>query len=235
MSKEFGDSGDGWQPDLQPDAPSAKSPAAGPETVRCSCGTAVEPSGKGSCPACGRFLPGNVVALIHGGRRMSLPPERASRRAELRAQVWADLGGTVPPIIGEVAEDFVSACVLRDQLVEHLEAIGPLTQRGTRRAAMDLYLATSARIERLSVPLGVFRDEVKAKTPTSDGITTIRRVIVYPGLDAMPTAALHLARDLLRRQEHGDTLTERELGQLDGLRSAMRGELVLPPDSRSTE
>jgi hypothetical protein len=178
MSKEFEDSGDNLHRDSQPASPSDESPAAGPETVRCSCGAIVEPSGKGCCPACGRFLPGNVVALVHGGRRMSLPPERASRRAELRAQVWADLGGTVPPIIGEVAEDFVSACVLRDQLVEHLEAIGPLTQRGTRRAAMDLYLATSARIERASVQLGVFRDEVKAKTPTPDGITKITRICV---------------------------------------------------------
>jgi hypothetical protein len=65
--------------------------------------------GKGHCPNCGRFLPDNVAALIHGGRRMSLAPRRSSRRAELRAKVWADLGGHVSRILAEIAEDFVSA------------------------------------------------------------------------------------------------------------------------------
>src|SRR5690348_6078896 len=138
------------------ETPSDPQPADGLKTARyCSnCEADVEPGGKGFCPKCGRFLPENVVAVTHGGRRMTLPPERESHRVELRAKVWADLGGTIPPIMAEVAEDFVSACALRDQIVEHLEAIGPLTTRGTRRAAMDLYLATSARIERLSAMLG---------------------------------------------------------------------------------
>ncbi len=74
-------------------------------------------------------------------------------------------------------------------------------------------------------------DSVLPKTHTSDGITTIRRVIVHPGLDAMPSSALHLAHDLLSRQVKGEVLTERELGQLDILRSAMHGEPVLPADS----
>ena len=79
--------------------------------------------------------------------------------------------------------------------------------------------------------------EIKSgqSNPPSNAITTIRRVIVDPRLEAMPTSALQLARDLLARQVKGDVLTERELGQLDVLRSAMRGEVVLPPDSRSTE
>ncbi len=208
------------------ETPSAEPPAPGVKTsVYCSnCEEDVEPAGKGVCPVCKRFLPENIAALTHGGRRMSLPPERASRRADLRKEVWADLGGIVPPIIAEVGEDFVSACVLRDQLVEHLEAIGPLTVRGTRRAAMDLYLATSARIERLSAMLGAFKDgaPTQARTPAD-----------MVGVDAMPSSALHLAQDLLSRIAAGETLTEREQGQLDVLYSAMRGEVLLPPDPPS--
>lgn len=197
----------------------------GPETVRCSCGADVSPAGKGHCPVCGRFLPSNAVALVHGAHRLQVEPKRENRRLQLRAEVRADLGGHVPPIIREVAEDFVSACVLRDQLVEHLEAIGPLTQRGTRRAAMDLYLATSSRIERLSVLLGTFRDTAKAKTKTTTN--------PLPGLSSMPSSALDRARDLLTRLSQREALSDRERGQLDVLRAAMRGDLVLPTSDPS--
>lgn len=51
-----------------------------------------------------------------------------------------------------------------------------------------------------------------------------------PGLREMPSSALLYADGLLSRREKGETLTERELGQLDVLEPAMRGELRLPPD-----
>lgn len=206
--------------------PSTESPAPGVKTsVYCSnCEVDVEPAGKGVCPVCKRFLPENIAALTHGGRRMSLPPERASRRAELRKEVWADLGGIVPPIIAEVGEDFVSACVLRDQLVEHLEAIGPLTTRGTRRAAMDLYLATSARIERLSAMLGAFRSEVKGAGP-GPGVSAR-----LSHLDVMPVSALHDVQAFYERQSKGEVLSADELAVLAYLQRAMRGTVLLPPD-----
>ena len=47
------------------------------------------------------------------------------------------------------------------------------------------------------------------------------------GLADMPTPAITVLRDLMLRYE---SLTERELGQLDILRSAMRGEIALPAD-----
>lgn len=186
------------------------------------CDADVTPTGKGQCPKCKQFLPGNVGNLIHGGRRMDLPQPYKSRRAALKEQVWADLGDALPPIMAEVAEDFVSACVLRDQLVEHLEAIGPLTNRGARRAAMDLYLATSARIERLSAMLGAFRDELKAVAPAEPRTAS--------GLDGVPVSALKDAQVLLSRQLGGEVLNERELGVLAYLRRAIRGEVVLPAD-----
>ena len=200
--------------------PSDENPAEGPATLRfCpNCEEDVDPKGKGLCPKCGRFLPGNVVSLKHGARRLSLPPERASRRAALRAKVWEALGGNPPPIIAEVAEDFVSACVLRDQLTDYLEGIGPLTERGTRRAAMDLYLATSARIERLSAQLrGWIADNPALAKPRE-----------APGLKLMPTWALERSLGLWERVAAGEALSEREQGELDILDRALRGDILLP-------
>jgi hypothetical protein len=216
-----------------PDNPSDETLSVAPETVRVhcdECGVDVVPAGRGLCPTCGRFLPGNEVALIHGGRRMATPKERESRRTELRDQVMADLGGDLPPIIREVAEDFVSACVLRDILNEHLEVVGPLTQRGNRRAAMDMYLATSARIERLSVQLNAYREE-RRRTAAPVAAPSVEALPPSPGIEVMPTSAVELGVALLRRVVNGEQLTEREQGQLDVLRSAMRGYIVLPPDA----
>jgi hypothetical protein len=58
-----------------------------------------------------------------------------------------------------------------------------------------------------------------------------RRVRHLASAEKMPLAAIDRARDLLSRIVRGETLTEREYGQLDVLRSAMRGELVLPADT----
>ena len=190
----------------------------GTQRDRKNCDANVEPIGKGMCPGCGHFLPGHTVSLIHGGRRMNLPPPFKSRRAELKKQVWADLGGHLSPIEAEVADDFVSACVLRDQLVEHLEAIGPLTQRGARRAAMDLYLATSARIERLSAMVAAYKAGKPAQ-PTA-----------FPGAGQMALASIEHYRELLRRAASGESLSDFERGELEALRSAAQGHV--PPVSQ---
>jgi hypothetical protein len=57
-----------------------------------------------------------------------------------------------------------------------------------------------------------------SRTPTPDA---------NPGVERMPQTALELARDLLQRLAAGETLSEREQGQLDVLDAAMRGELLL--------
>jgi hypothetical protein len=212
-----------FSPTVAAISPFAEPAAPGASTFRwCTyCEQDVDAQGKGNCPACGRFLPGNVEAMTHGQRRAGpLPKERESRRAELRKKVWADLGGDVPTIIAEVAEDFVSACVMRDQLVDYLEDVGALTQRGARRNAMDLYLATSARIERLSVQLGAFKDAKPARPSPP----------LLPGAENMPIPALELAHALLMRIKAGEVLTEREQGQLDVLRAAMYGKVALPAE-----
>ncbi len=50
------------------------------------------------------------------------------------------------------------------------------------------------------------------------------------GVERMPTSALEAAHALLARLAKGETLSEREQGQLDVLRSAIHGEVALPPD-----
>jgi hypothetical protein len=52
----------------------------------------------------------------------------------------------------------------------------------------------------------------------------------FPGVERMPTSALGAARDLLTRHARGETLSEFDRGRLSVLRSALHGELVLPPD-----
>jgi len=64
---------------------------AGPATAECSCGETVTPTPRGQCPRCGRVLPGNALALRHGGRAelALVDPERS----ELFKAWAADLGG----------------------------------------------------------------------------------------------------------------------------------------------
>ena len=56
------------------------------------------------------------------------------------------------------------------------------------------------------------------------------------GIASMPSSALHLAQEFLKRQVAGeDVLTDREQGQLDVLHGAMDGTVLLPPDPRTPE
>lgn len=58
-----------------------------------------------------------------------------------------------------------------------------------------------------------------------------RRVRHLASAEKMPLATSDRARDLRSRMVGGKTLSEREEGQLDVLRSAIRGEVVLPADT----
>ncbi len=141
----------------------------GTETVHCSCGAYVAPVGQGQCPKCGRFLPANEVALVHGGRRMQLgrgSPMDEARRVAIRDAVIADLGGAdeCSAVLIELAGDFASAVSLRDLAWAHIASVGPLTKAGRRRAATDLYLQASQRAERLASRIGT--DRKPARVPT---------------------------------------------------------------------
>ena len=143
--------------------PSVPSPTLGPETVRCSrCDHKAEPAGKGRCSACGCWLSGNVGALVHGGRRMRLSGGTAldaAERVAIRDAIIEDIGGEsqISTVLREVVRDFAFGVVLRDRLADHLAAVGPLTRRGAKRAAVDLYMTASQRVERLAKLIGTER------------------------------------------------------------------------------
>ena len=161
-----------------PEAPFAVRPTEGAETVRCgNCDADVRQVGKGRCPGCGCWVLGNSGSVKDGSRRARPSPEQNTRRAELRTAIWEDAGGRPSPIIEVIIEDFVSTSIRREQVDAFLDEVGPLTQRGTRRPGMDLYLTLSARLERLSSLIGVLRSEAAPKRPT-DTVTRIIREIV---------------------------------------------------------
>lgn len=152
-------------------APSDHNQPSGPDTVvQCSkCRTEVEPSQRGQCPACGCWLPGNVGALVHGGRRLLAghgTPLDVEHRRELRDAVIADKGGfeNVSAVLASLIDDFAAAVILRDTAYGHLETVGPLTRAGRKRAVVDLYLAASARADRLANQIGL--DRVQRRVPS---------------------------------------------------------------------
>jgi hypothetical protein len=232
MSKKCEDSGDGLQPNLQPAAPFAAEGTNAPVTPPCTgCGSAEPPDAGGLCPTknCRCFRARNTAALVHGARA-KLTATDISARDELIAGLLAERGNKVDIVTRIKISDCATATILLQRVSRRLEEVGPTTAAGRTRSLVPIYAALSARVEKLSADLKLHHD-----APPPNAITTIRRVIIDPREEAMRSSASHLARDLLARQENGEVLTERELGQLDVLRSAMRGEVVLPPDSRSTE
>lgn len=98
----------------------------------------------------------------------------ASRLADLRAAVVADLGGEAEcsAVLRALVDDFAAAVALRDSAFANIEAIGPLTQAGRKRNVVDLYLAASARVERLASHIGVQR-----RTKTVDPLDQVRRAV----------------------------------------------------------
>ena len=122
-----------------------------------------------------RFPPGNVAALVHGGRRLQLgheTPLDEVRRIDLHDAVLTDLGGRaeVSAVLAELVADFAAAVVLRDVAYAHLAAVGPLTRAGRRRAVVDLYLQASARAERLAAQIGLRRVPKPAPSSFSEAI-----------------------------------------------------------------
>lgn len=137
-------------------------------TVRCRrCG--LEQPSTNVCTNCHSFLPGNESSLIHGGRRQQQgrgTPLDEAQRVAIRDAVLSDLGGEaeVSEVMRQLVEDFSGAVVLRDLVFRHLQATGPLTQAGRRRASVDLYLAASARAERLAKQIGTSRRPARVPT-----------------------------------------------------------------------
>lgn len=142
---------------------------SGAATVACSrCGTEAD-EGRNHCEACGCFLPSSSVRLEHGARRLAsgrgTPLDRA-RMSEIEAAVVQDLGGDdqISGVMSALIVDFAFAVVLRDLLSAHLQATGPLTRAGKKKAAYTTWLQASARVEALARRIGT--DRRPAKLPT---------------------------------------------------------------------
>lgn len=181
--------------------------------ARCS---AEVPAGAERCPACGVFQPGNIGALVHGLRSKKLAAKVDAYRVDLLDQLFKERGGREAlDVVSRIAiENYALVCAQHKTIESRLDQDGLFTQTGRRRSAFDMLKTISETIDRL-----------RAELPP-----TITRTSTFAGVDAMPSSALRLASDLLRRQLAGETLSERELGQLDMLRHATRGHVVLPPD-----
>ena len=141
-------------------------------TVRCRRGGLEQPS-TNTCSDCGSFLPGNTKALVHGGRRFMEGSGTAldeARRTQIEANVLEDLGGVdkVSEVQRRLVADFAGAVVLRELVFAHLQATGPLTKAGRRRACTTLYFDASARVERLAKLIGTQRRA--GRIPTLDEV-----------------------------------------------------------------
>jgi hypothetical protein len=154
-----------------PPEPCGASETSGGETVRCSrCGFESVPAGR-HCPKCGAFTLQNRCAVTHGLSRfrggLSTPLDLRQRDATAAA-VLADKGGPteVSAVVRPQVLDFAQAIQLRDAAWAHLAAVGPFTRAGRKRAAVDVYLAASARAQQLAAQIGLSR--LARKVPTLD-------------------------------------------------------------------
>jgi hypothetical protein len=137
-----------------------------------------EPSGERPCPRCGaanahdastcaachRFLPGNVAALTHGGRRSLDRPEALAAIAGKREELIQHLGGDPSMIQADLITDYARVDVLIESVAANIEVGGIFTPKGHARAAVSLLLSLLDRRLRLATTLGILR---KAKPVAS--------------------------------------------------------------------
>lgn len=115
----------------------------------------------GQRQANGRFAAGHTVSLKHGARSTrtieKLFAERAQPLREREAQIVADLGGDVSAVTSELIGRFVQTSAVADSLSAHLIRYGVVTSAGRIRPAVNTFLATVDRLQRLGATLGLER------------------------------------------------------------------------------
>jgi hypothetical protein len=140
----------------------------------------VEPSPRGLCPTCGRFLPGNTNAVIHGLRSRQLAKIVDAYRVGLIEQLFAERGGKEQiDVAGRIAiENYALVCAQHKTIEARLDQDGLFTQTGRRRSAFDMLKAISETIDRLRAQLPPL-----PAPPMAPRIIEVRRVIVEPEAD----------------------------------------------------
>lgn len=140
--------------------PSGELPTQTP-CPRCGADNAHDAS---TCAACHRFLPGNVAALTHGGRRSLDRPEALAAIAGKREELIGHLGGEPSMIQADLVTDYARVDVLIESVAANIEVGGIFTPKGSARAAVSLLLSLLDRRLRLATTLGIER---KAKPVVS--------------------------------------------------------------------
>lgn len=176
------------QPTPQGPGQPAATPSLGPSTATphgdasdaCGrCGSTAEPDADGRCPVagCRAFRKGNPSRLEHGLSRrkpQAMPLDAEAYRA-IAESIVADLGGLSEcttlqrALVKEAARLIVTSDAAFDWMIE---TGGPLTHGGRRRPVVDLYLAASARVERLAAQLGLHR-----RAKPIDPLDEVRRAV----------------------------------------------------------
>jgi hypothetical protein len=165
-----------------------------------NCEQDVEPIGKGSCPACGRFLRANVAAAV------PVPSPEDKRCAALADELFAERGG----------RDAVDV-ITRSRIEEFAVLSVQLEGEAAHRRRLEL----STRRERIG---GLLRGEAPP-LPGVDALPTSAR-----DLHHVPILALERAQGFLQCIVAGGELSEYEQGQYDLLQDVLRGKLAVPPD-----
>lgn len=91
-------------------------------------------------------------------------PLDLAKAVEIEREIATDLGGaeSLSKVTRALVADLAFAIVLRDLLSAHLAAVGPLTARNQRRAALQAWDQASQRVERLAVRVGLGKAAKKA-------------------------------------------------------------------------
>jgi hypothetical protein len=143
---------------------------------RCKACATVAPAGAKNCTSCGRFLPANRAAEVHGvvtaERRNTLPEEiRDSARAFFE-QGLADLGGVenISRIELGQLQNLTRVFTKIEQLDAYLVENGPLTPRGRLRSSVAAFNAAVALYSQLAKQLGFSRRVKKVQRTIEDWV-----------------------------------------------------------------
>ena len=146
------------QQNEQPDAPSVDAHPSGVTCRRCR---VVNEMWQPKCHACGSFLPGNLVALVHGGRRLQQhgPTDglQQARQDQVRDGLLADAGSELSTARGIVIDRLAEVTLLAESTWLDIKTKGWKTPGGRRRPVVDLYMSASAAAARLAQVLGLAR------------------------------------------------------------------------------
>lgn len=119
--------------------------------------------------------------------------------------------GDVDKILSQLVAEYQPATVVLRETCEHLA-----------RAYAELKTMPAGSLEWhriLNITQELTKSLDASRSPSS-----------LPGLSTMPDAAVYLAHDLVAREVSGEPLSEFQRGQLDVLRGAMEGAILLAPD-----